>query len=542
MRQTDNKPLTLLANFTAESLAMRLCGEGVDARTTPGFDTWRMELLSEASPIWQETQGVLLLLLHGPALFPDGVDAGFAGVLDDALALIRGARDAHPDRTLVVSTLDLPSPPALPLAAEDPAREASHRWRSGLAAMELPVLDLESLAAEVGRTNFYNAKTWYFGALPFSAEGEKRLAQEAARVLRVLNCSRKKCLVLDLDDTLWGGVISEDGLEGIALSDHGVGAVYRDVQTLVKALSAQGVLLAVNSKNDLEDALLPFRKHPHAVLQEEDFAVVRANWRPKPENVRDIAGVLNIGMDSMVFIDDNPAERAAVRAACPEVEVPEFPSDTSALPAFIRKVADQFFTAPRLSAEDAGKTAMYRAEAQRAEARAHASLEDYLASLEMQLSLRPLNEEEIPRAAQLCAKTNQFNLTTHRYSEADLRALTRDKRRRAWIAGLSDRYGDYGRIALVIAELDKGETSASFDTFLMSCRAMGRGVESALLAWVEELLAAEGVTRLTGHYLPTAKNGPVKDFWRDMGYAKTGDAWTLSAPFPERRSCLCRNS
>ena len=198
-------------------------------------------------------------------------------------------RSQHPDRTLIVSTLDLPRAPALPPAGPNLERRAAQRWRDILESLRVPVLDIEELAAETGRENFYNAKTWYLGALPFSARGETRLAAEIARMEHILRGTRRKCLVLDLDGTLWGGVIGEDGLDGINLSDHGVGAVYRDVQIVAKRLARQGVLLAIASKNDQEDALRPFREHPNAVLHEEDFVCVKANWLPKPQNIADIA-------------------------------------------------------------------------------------------------------------------------------------------------------------------------------------------------------------------------------------------------------------
>ena len=545
-KASHSPSLVLLSNVTAESLALRLrTSHGLDAGTVPGFDTWRAELLDPGSPAWEAATGTLCLVLHGPALFPAGVGEDFESVLDGLSAAVEEAKRRHPDRTLIVSTLDLPRAPAQPVSGLNLERRAAGRWRDILESLRVPVLDIEELAAEAGRENFYNAKTWYLGALPFSARGETRLAAEIARVEHILRGARRKCLVLDLDGTLWGGVIGEDGLDGILLSDHGVGAVYRDVQIAAKRLAQQGVLLAIASKNDQEDALRPFREHPNAVLHEEDFVCVRANWLPKPQNVADIARELNIGMDSLVFIDDNPVERAAVRAGCPEVEVPEFPSDTAKLPAFMREVADRCFTVPRLDAEDAAKAGMYRAEALRTSARASCgSLDDYLASLEMKLDLHLLREDEAPRAAQLCAKTNQFNLTTRRYTEADLLAMLRDEARRVWIASLRDRYGDYGRIALAIAEISgTGDTkSAFFDTFLMSCRAMGRGVEGAVLAWIEELLGSEGVTTLNGRYVPTAKNGPVRDFWERMGYAENGELWSRVAPFPERRSFVCRNS
>ena len=545
-KASHSPSLVLLSNVTAESLALRLrTSHGLDAGTVPGFDTWRAELLDPGSPAWEAATETLCLVLHGPALFPAGVGEDFGSVLDGISAAVEEAKRHHPDRMLIVSTLDLPRAPAQPLAGPNLERRAAGRWRDILESLRVPVLDIEELAAEAGRENFYNAKTWYLGALPFSARGETRLAAEIARRGGILRGARRKCLVLDLDGTLWGGVIGEDGLDGILLSDHGIGAVYRDVQSVAKRLARQGVLLAIASKNDQEDALQPFREHPNAVLHEEDFVCVRANWLPKPQNVADIARELNIGMDSLVFIDDNPVERAAVRAGCPEVEVPEFPSDTAKLPAFMREVADRCFTAPRLDAEDAAKAGMYRAEALRTSARASCgSLDDYLASLEMKLDLHLLREDEAPRAAQLCAKTNQFNLTTRRYTEADLLAMLRKEACRIWIASLRDRYGDYGRIALAIAEISgTGDTkSALFDTFLMSCRAMGRGVEGAVLAWIEELLASEGVTTLNGRYVPTAKNGPVRDFWERMGYAENGELWSQKAPFPERRSFVCRNS
>ncbi|MBQ9565464.1 MAG: HAD family hydrolase [Synergistaceae bacterium] len=538
MTQPMETPIFLLANFTAESLAMRLKSQGFNVRTAPGFDTWRMELLNPESTIWKTPTAVIFLFLYGPALFPNGISGDFTP-LEDAIEVVRGTLALHADKTIVVSTLDLSRTPALPLAGHDLSREASWRWRAALEELKVPVLDLESLVADTGREAFYNAKTWYFGALPFSAQGEKRIVQEISRVVHILKEGRRKCLVLDLDGVLWGGVIGEDGLEGIALSASGIGGVYHDVQAIVKMLAKQGVLLAVCSKNNLEDAMLPFKRHPHALLREEDFATVRANWQPKPQNLAEIARELNIGLDSFVFIDDNPVEREAVRAAYPEMTVPEFPSDTSALPAFFREVADRNFTAPALSAEDAAKAMMYRAEAQRNAVRqSHASLDDYLASLSMRLDLHLLKEDEVPRAAQLCAKTNQFNLTTRRYDEAELRALMQDERWRLWIASLSDRYGDYGRIALVIAEVE-GQ-GAAIDTFLMSCRAMGRGVETEILSWVEELLATGGVGTLEGRYLPTPKNAPVKDFWRSMGYAQNGERWIREAPFPLRKTHVTR--
>jgi FkbH-like protein len=529
--------IALISNVTIESLALRLKQETF---TAPGFDTWRAELLNPASGVWRDEVKTVYVLLYGPALFPEGPNKGFVQELSGPLEVLDQAREAHKEKTFVVSTLDLPTPPSLPLVGKNFAARASAWWRERLEDMGVPLLDMAELAAEIGRERFYNAKTWYFGSLPFSQQGETLLAREILRIERAVKGERKKCLVLDLDGVLWGGVVGEDGVEGISLASAGMGAQYRDVQRVAKELVAQGALLAAASKNNPEDALLPFKKHPHMLLKKDDFVRFEVGWNPKPEGLRAIARGLNIGLDSLVFVDDNPVEREAVRAALPEVATPDFPEDTSKLPAFMAEVARTYFTALRVGNEDREKTAMYRAELRREEERgARLSLDDYLASLEMKLDLHRLRQGEIPRAAQLSQKTNQFNLTTQRYTEADLASLMEDKNARVWVAGLSDRFGDYGRVCLAAARITG--TSAVIKNFLMSCRVMGRGVESAVLEGVERALAAENVTEIRGEYRETRKNGPVRDFWAKMGYRlernePDGETWVLRAPFVERNT------
>jgi FkbH-like protein len=284
------------------------------------------------------------------------------------------------------------------------------------------------------------------------------------------------------------------------------------------------------------------------LLKEEDFVKIKADWNPKPANIAAIARELNIGLDSLVFIDDNPIEREAVKSALPEVAVPDFPSDTSRLAAFMAEVARTYFTALRVGDEDRGKTDMYRAESKReAERNVHLSLSDYLASLEMKLDLHRLRQNEVARAAQLTQKTNQFNLTTRRCTEAEVAAMLQDELVRVWTASLRDRFGDYGTIGLVIARLAPPH-DATIETFLMSCRAMGRGVEDAILSGVEQALAGEGVTAIFGEYRATPKNDPVRDFWKQKGYVQekltpAGSLWVLRAPFEKRNSpCDCRNA
>ncbi|MDR1622766.1 MAG: HAD-IIIC family phosphatase [Synergistaceae bacterium] len=556
-----SKTIALLSNVTVESLALRIAKESEDLKTlnlkvftSPGFDAWRTALLDPSSELWRDHIKTIYVILHGPALFPDGVGARFAETLAESSNILSRAQAEHKDKILVVSTLDLPSSPARPFAGRNFSIQASAYWQGELEKLDIPVLDLAELAAETGRERFYSPKTWYFGSLPFSRQGELLLAREVLRVEKAVGGDRKKCLVLDLDNTLWGGVVGEDGIEGIGLAPSGMGSQYRDVQRVAKELSEQGVLLAIASKNNLEDALRPFREHPHMLLKEEDFVKIKADWSPKSANIQAIARELSIGLDSLVFVDDNPLEREAVKSALPEVAVPDFPDgDTSQLPAFMKQVARTYFTALRLGEEDREKTEMYHAESRREEERkVHLSLDDYLASLEMKLDLHRLREDEVPRAAQLTQKTNQFNLTTRRYTEADMAAMVNDGSARVWMAALADRFGDYGRTCLLIAHLDAPkeisdathELAATIDTFLMSCRVMGRGVEDAVLGCVERSLADEGVTAIRGEYRETNKNEPVREFWDKMGYeleteVPGGSVWILRAPFNERRTKIC---
>jgi FkbH-like protein len=361
------------------------------------------------------------------------------------------------------------------------------------------------------------------GSLPFSKSGEEVLAAEMGRIWRAIRGVRKKCLAIDLDGVLWGGAIGELGVEGVHLDSTGSGSRFRDFQRRVLDLKESGVLLAVISKNNMEDAIAGIREHPSMLLRERDFAAIRANWAPKPDNLVSIASELNIGVDSFVFIDDNPVEREAMQIALPEVAVPDFPDDSAQLEGFMIQVAREYFLQLRHTDEDRTKTEQYRAETDRREHRSSfANVEDYLVSLDMHLSVDRLSRINIPRAAQLTQKTNQFNLTGRRYSETQMKAALDDPLLRVYIASLRDRFGEYGNIALCVARISGAV--ASIELFLMSCRVMGRDVESAFLSSVEMDLRGAGAAEAESVYLPTAKNEVVRDFWDKMGYERVDES------------------
>jgi FkbH-like protein len=338
--------------------------------------------------------------------------------------------------------------------------------------------------------------------------------------------------VVDLDNTLWGGVIGDDGVEGIQLGAHGDGEAFYRLQHFLKGLLRRGILLAVCSKNEMHNALLPFEKHPETVLKREDFAAFEANWNDKAENIRQIRQTLNIGFDSMVFLDDNPFERNLVRDLLPDVVVPELPEDPAD---YVREISRlNLFETISWSAEDSTRAELYRQEAQRRESQASfASVGEFLKSLEMRITVARFDSFHLPRIAQLMQRSNQFNLTTRRLSEAECETLMNDPAAIPLYAGLADRLGDHGLISIVILEPRAGELAIT--DWLMSCRVLTRGVEQYLMNTVFEHARRLGLARVTGEFIPTAKNGMVKDFFAQFNFSTTkedGDGhtwWALDA-------------
>lgn len=405
------------------------------------------------------------------------------------------------------------------------------RWNDELAERCLTddgllLLDADDLASRVGRESWYNPVQWQMAKLPFDQQRVPLYGDHVARILAALRGKSRKCLVLDLDNTLWGGVIGDDGLAGIQLGNGSAeGEAFVAVQQMARALKERGVVLAVCSKNEHETALQPFREHAEMVLREEDIAVFVANWAPKSDNLREIARRLNIGTDALVFLDDNPAERAQVRAALPEVAVPELPADPAAYPAAIWRAG--YFEAITISGDDLKRAEQYRANAERDALQAESTdLGAFLASLEMQAELAPFREVDLVRVTQLVNKTNQFNLTTRRYTQAEVAALVADPKVFTLQVRLKDCFGDNGIISLVIAR-DQGGVW-EIDTWLMSCRVFKRGVEDLVLDTLVEQAKAQGVTALDGVYLETPKNGIVASHYPDRGFAPVSEGrWRL---------------
>lgn len=383
------------------------------------------------------------------------------------------------------------------------------------------LIDLEALQAQYGRNTFSDPKLYYIAKMPIAVDMLPEVAKLVLDTVLALRGAVKKCVVLDLDNTLWGGVIGDDGLSGIQIGELGTGHAFSDFQAWLKELKNRGILLAVCSKNNEPAAKEPFEKHPEMVLRLEDFSMFVANWEDKASNIRTIQKTLNIGMDSLVFIDDNPFERNLVRSMIPEITVPELPEDPALYLQYLRSL--NLFETVSYSADDANRTEQYRVQAERAVFEASfQSYDDYLEGLEMQATAAPFDSFHYPRIAQLTQRSNQFNLRTVRYTEAEIEAIAQNDAHFTLYFTLKDKFGDHGLISVVI--LDKQDDSTLFvSEWLMSCRVLKRGMEEFIINKIVKTAADHGYRTVVGEYLPTAKNAMVKDLYEKLGFARQGE-------------------
>lgn len=378
------------------------------------------------------------------------------------------------------------------------------------------LLDVAHIAETVGLGAWHDPTLWNLAKLPFSGEFVPLYADHVCRLIAALRGKSKKCLILDLDNTVWGGVIGDDGLDGIVIGQgNATGEAHLDVQRTALALRARGIVLAVSSKNTDEVARRAFKEHPEMLLREDHIAVFQANWNDKATNIAAIATELSLGLDAMVFLDDNPVERNLVRKLLPQVAVPELPDN----PALYARtlLAAGYFEAVAFSEEDKQRATQYQDNARRVALQKQAGdVDAYLASLDMQLTLAAFDATGRPRIAQLINKSNQFNLTTRRYTEADVAAAERDPNAFTLQVRLADTFGDNGMISVIICRAQGN--AWEIDTWLMSCRVLGRKVEQAVLAELVEAGRNAGAERLLGRYLPTEKNQMVADHYDKLGF------------------------
>jgi FkbH-like protein len=498
-----------------------------------GYGQAAQQLLDPSSEFATQRPDCVLLAfdyralgLSSVRLRKDEADEAVSAAINHVSSMAAGIRDIV-KATCILQTLVPPSDPVfggldarIPGSPRAMIERFNVRLLDEVAKQNDLVVDVAFLADKVGLDCWNDARGWHKAKLASPLDATPLYADQICRLLGAARGKARKCLVTDLDNTLWGGVIGDDGLDGIALGQNSaVGEAHVALQHFLLDLRRRGVILAVCSKNEDVNARMPFRDHPEMVLKEDHIAVFIANWSDKANNLREIAATLNIGTDSLVFLDDNPVERGQVRQVLPEVAVPELTEDPADYISLLANAG--YFEAIGLSEEDLGRADFYQASAERVSLRKVGNLEEYLRSLHMVATISPFKAVGRIRIAQLINKSNQFNLTTRRYSESEVEAFENDPLKFCLQIRLADRFGDNGMISVVI--FDKNLDEWSCDTWLMSCRVLGRRVEELVLATVVEAARSAGAKRLKGTYIATKKNGLVVEHFAKLGFTRTGE-------------------
>ncbi|MDO4189617.1 MAG: HAD-IIIC family phosphatase [Lachnospiraceae bacterium] len=382
-------------------------------------------------------------------------------------------------------------------------------------------LDLLSIQIRMGIDQFYDSVLYYSSKMAVSLDAIACISKNVADITKSLRGSFKKGVILDLDNTLWGGVIGDDGLGGIEIGELGSGHAFSDFQRWLKQLKDRGILLCVCSKNNEDTAKEPFEQHEEMVLRLDDFSMFVANWEDKASNIRYIQKNLNIGMDSLVFIDDNPFERNLVREMIPEITVPELPEDPASYLSFLQ--GENLFETASYSNDDKDRTKQYQAEIKRKNLEQEfVSIDDYLNNLEMIGEAKAFEQVRFARIAQLTQRSNQFNLRTIRYTEADIERIASDNSYITLYYTLKDKFGDHGLVSVVIIK-KTSKDEAFVDTWLMSCRVLKRGMEEFIVNKFVEAAKNDGIKILTSEYIKTQKNSMVKDIYKTMGFSEISD-------------------
>jgi len=543
-------PCALLSSFTLDQVSgmvnSRLERDGVNCQWfVAPFNQYPQLILSEPSELVAQAPKVAFLAvaiedllgsLPSPWAQPEPRQALAQERLADFFGLVRRMAERLPATTIFVHDFFplAPMPNAVLASASNAslsalARAANNSLRA--LAGDCPnvrIVCLEEAFVSLPRASICDPRYYYLAKMRFGRTAMECLADFYARLLRAYLGLRKKCLVLDLDNTLWGGVIGELGPDKIVLSDDGPGKAFQDMQRHLLEYYETGTLLTVCSKNDEALALGAIRDHPAMILRPHHFAAMRINWQDKASNIRELAAELNLGIDSMVFLDDSEHERAEVRRLEPTVTVIDLPKDPSAYPAFVAQLP--YFDALTTTEDDRRRGQMYVEDRQRRELGQQArSLEDFLTGLEIQVTVQRADAMLLPRLAQLTQRTNQFNLTTRRYTDNDLATLSQSPDWRLFGVSTRDRIGDAGIVGGALIHLDRAAAVARIDTLMLSCRILGRGIETAFLAGMLLGLEDTGVATIIAEYIPTDRNGVAKEFLPQHGFVAQEKYWTRSA-------------
>ena len=540
--------IAILGGFTLNGLeeTMRVkCDEKKIQCTTyvSGYNQYNQEIIDEKSQLYKFSPYITFLIIDCRNVFgelflnPYSLSAEerkqFVQTKSDEIINLAKTLVKKSNSKLILSNFSIPSYSPIGInetreefGLHDMVRSLNQNIKIGLRLEpEIFIYDLNSFVTKFGENNVFNYKQFFYGDIRISLHCIPYLAEELIGYVTAVLGLSKKCLVLDLDNTLWGGIIGEDGIEGIKLGDDPVGRSYVEFQHNLLALNQRGILLAINSKNNFDDAIQVINEHPNMVLKQDNFACVRINWNDKVANMKEISDELNIGLDSMVFVDDDPVNIEYVSSNLPEISSIHMPADNCHDNSRYLKSISPLFNVLKITDEDKARNRMYLEQRKRTELKTQVgNLDEFLKQLNISVDIKNADDFTIPRISQLTLKTNQFNLTTRRYQEEDIRKFAQNSEKIVGCAQIQDKFGDNGITGAYIINKDN-EQQWTIDTFLLSCRVIGRGIEDGVLCHIIEKARKDGISQVRGEYIKTEKNQPAENLFVDFGFKKEGDFW-----------------
>jgi len=531
-------------NGFEETMRVKCFQKGIDCITYVGdYNQYNQEVLNQNSGLYQFKPDITFLILDTRHILGEHFFSWYSVPHDDRPKIIDtkiseienicNTFTKNSDSKLVVTSLQIPNYSPYGINEESVLRSLKEviseinaelfQWnKSG----KIFTYDFNEFIRKFGENNIFNYKQFFSGDIKISTEYIPRFVNELMGYIYAVTGTSKKCIVLDLDNTLWGGVIGEDGFDNIKLGDNPVGFSFVEFQKRLLALNQRGIILAINSKNNFDDAIEVIQKHPNMILKEDNFACVKINWEDKVSNLQKIAEELNIGLDSMVFFDDDPINQEYVRESLPGVLVADLPKDSSQYAQIITEMKE--FDVLKITEEDTKRRHMYLGQKKRKELeRKVGNFNEFLKQMNIEVNVQKANSFSIPRISQLTLKTNQFNLTTKRYQEEEIEKISSSDDKIVECVKVSDKFGDNGITGTYIVE-KKNDEEWIIDTFLLSCRIMGRGVEEIMMNQIIENAKLLGIKRIKGKFIPTAKNKPAENFYEKLGFKKEEEFWVFN--------------
>jgi FkbH-like protein len=544
--------VAFLANSTIngfeETMRVKCFQKGIDCITyVADYNQYNQEILNQDSRLYQFKPDITFLILDTRHVLGDHFFSWHKVSHDEKSKFVErsineikklcNTFEENLETKLVITSLQIPSYSSYGINESREIRglkEIVHEINNELldefgrhnVSPKIFIYDFNEFIMKFGEKNIFNYKQFFSGDIKISTEYVPKFVNELMGYIYAITGTTKKCIVLDLDNTLWGGIIGEDGFDNIKLGDNPIGRSFVEFQKRLLGLNQRGIILAINSKNNFDDAIEVIQKHPNMILSEDNFASVKINWDDKVLNLQKISEELNIGLDSIVFFDDDPINQEYVKDSLPDVLVVDLPKDSSRYAQIITEMKE--FDVLKITEEDTKRGDMYLDQKKRNELENKVGdFNEFLKQMNIEVTVQKANSFSIPRIAQLTLKTNQFNLTTRRYQEEEVSKFSSSDDKIVECVEVSDKFGNNGITGTYIIE-KKSDEEWVVDTFLLSCRIMGRGVEEIMMNQIIENAKLSGIKRIKGEFIPTAKNKPAENFYEELGFNKENNFWVFN--------------